>query len=118
MMSSNIDVLNRKQRGMSCARITKCMAPYKDYKVLNMASGTCVLVLGMTVQTTLVLAIKQAFARMSSMMTTQDFSRQLKILMLAGEQLTLRTGGFAGLRATFKGLCTRFQASCKLVCGI
>ena len=45
------------------------------------------------------------------MMTTQDFSRQLKILMLAGEQLTLRTGGFAGLRATLKGLCTRFQAS-------
>lgn len=40
-MSSNIDVLNRKQRGMSCARITKCMAPYKDCKVLNMASGTC-----------------------------------------------------------------------------
>ena len=41
MTPSDIDALNHKQQGMPCAHMTKCMAPYKDYKVQSKALGTC-----------------------------------------------------------------------------
>jgi len=41
MSPSDIGVLNHKQQGMPCAYMTKCMAPYMDYKVQSKALGTC-----------------------------------------------------------------------------
>ena len=74
------------------------------------AGSIALLILRVALQSTLVLAVEQPFARVSSVMGTHDLPlwRDLGRLLI-GEDATTRTGGLARLSAALERSSARFQ---------